>query len=72
MLLIGKVGVIKSGDDAGYQVKVVDDSCVSGGFFILISKNFNDPNAEVFDSWVESYESLEGYFTESKWRINWL
>ena len=68
---VGRVGIIKSGDDAGWQVKVLDDSSDSGGFLILISKEFNNPKSEGYDSWVNSYDEVISYFIESNWVIDW-
>ncbi|MFD2177703.1 hypothetical protein [Veronia pacifica] len=72
MIEIGKVGVIESGDDVGFQVKVIDDSESTGGLLILTGKNLSDPNVEAFDSWVSNEEELECYFEESNWIIKWL
>ncbi len=72
MIEIGKLGLIESGDEKGFQVKVLDDSESTGGFLILTGKNLNDSSVEAFDGWVGSYKELEGYFKESNWIIKWL
>jgi hypothetical protein len=69
---IGKIGIIESGDDSGFQVKVIDDSENTGGFFILTGRNISNQSLEVFDSWVANKEELAGYFRESSWVIKWL
>lgn len=71
MIVIGKVGEIASGDDAGYQIKVVDDSSSTGGFLILTGKDLNNSNIEAFDSWVASRTELESYFVEANWVVAW-
>jgi hypothetical protein len=69
---IGRLGVIERGDDAGFQIKVLDDSDNSGGFLIITGKNLNDRSSEAFDGWVATKEELQGYFEESKWVVKWL
>ncbi|WP_202593513.1 hypothetical protein [Tolumonas lignilytica] len=71
MIEIGNVGLIEAGDDIGYQVKIVDDSENTGGFLILISKDFNNSDSEAFDDWVANEEELACYFEESNWIIKW-
>ena len=72
MIEIGKIGIIESGDDRGFQVKVIDDSENTGGFFILTGRNISNQSLEVFDIWVANKEELAGYFRESSWVIKWL
>jgi hypothetical protein len=72
VIKIGKIGIIESGDDSGFQVKVIDDSENTGGFFILTGINISNQSLEVFDSWVANKEELAGYFRESSWVIKWL
>ena len=69
---IGKTGKITSGDDTGHQIKIIDDSENTGGFLILSSKDFNDPNEPAFDDWVAGKNELEDYFEESNWVISWI
>lgn len=68
---IDTVGRILLGDDAGSFVKVLDDSANSGGFLILQSKSETFSKGEIFDDWVEDFQSLKTYFQESKWLIEW-
>ncbi|USD22766.1 hypothetical protein MJO52_06415 [Microbulbifer variabilis] len=72
MIEIGKLGIIESGDEEGFQIKVLNDSENTGGFLILTGKDLNDEESEGFDSWVSSYSELESYFKESNWKIKWL
>ncbi|PQJ62768.1 hypothetical protein [Photobacterium angustum] len=72
MIEIGKVGLIESGDDIGFQVKVIDAPESTGGVLILTGKNICNPNLEIFDSWVSNKEELTCYFKESNWIIKWL
>ncbi|WP_087016514.1 hypothetical protein [Thaumasiovibrio subtropicus] len=71
MIKIGQVGTIISGDDAGFEVRILDDSESTGGYLICISRSFNQKSSEGYDDWVEDYESLVGYFSESNWVIDW-
>ena len=71
MIEIGKIGKIISGDDKGWELKIVDDDENTGGFLVLTSKDFSNPQAEAYDAWVDSKQSLEKYFKESNWIIEW-
>ena len=75
MIKIGTVGKILKGEDAGWYVKIEDDSPSTSGYLILISSSSNmsplDPSPG-FDYWVDSYDSLVGFFYASKWIIHWL
>lgn len=66
---IGRTGKILAGDDAGWYVQVVDDTADTGGFLILTSMKPDMSGA--FDNWVEDLDSLDRYFEESKWQIEW-
>ena len=72
LIPIDKVGKITQGDQCGRQVKILDDSDSTGGFLICTSQDFNDPNAEGFDDWVQDLETLRAYFDESNWIIQWI
>jgi hypothetical protein len=65
---IGKDGRIVSGEYAGYEVRIVDDSKATGGYLILTWKD--DPKTG-FDNWVETVDDLEQFFRESGWIIEW-
>ena len=66
---IGKKGLIKNGRDAGFFVRIEDDSQNTGGFLILIWK---EHPREGYDYWVESLANLEQFMNESGWEIEWL
>ncbi|GMR07394.1 MAG: hypothetical protein BMS9Abin26_0397 [Gammaproteobacteria bacterium] len=68
---IGKIGVIKSGANKDWQLQIIDDNDNTGGYLILISKDFSNPKVEGFDDWVDSEDSLNKYFIESNWLIEW-
>ncbi|ENY6473016.1 hypothetical protein [Vibrio parahaemolyticus] len=40
MIKIGQVGTIISGDEAGFEVIIIDDSENTGGYLICTSRSF--------------------------------
>ncbi len=66
---IGKKGRISSGKNAGFFVRIDDDSPNTGGYLILIWK---DSPPEGYDYWVEKAADLEQFFREAGWDIEWL
>lgn len=69
---VGRTGVIIAGDNMGWQVRVDGDFKSTGGFLVIISRDFSDPSAEVFDDWVEGEVTLQEYFRKSGWVVRWL
>jgi hypothetical protein len=69
MIRIGKKGRITKGTSAGWFVLVDDDSENTGGFLILTAKDIDFEDG--FDNWVENMSSLEQYFQEAGWEIEW-
>lgn len=72
MIEIGRLGVIERGYDAGFQIKIIDDSDNTGGFLIITGTNLNDKSSEAFDGWVATKEDLQVYFEEFNWVVKWL
>ncbi|HET6213617.1 MAG TPA: hypothetical protein VFE14_12205 [Micromonosporaceae bacterium] len=64
------MGRIASGAEQGRFVRVEDDRDQSGGFLILTAA---DPalTVDAADGWVEDEPSLEQYFREANWIIEW-
>lgn len=67
---INRLGKILQGDEKGYYIKIIDDLDNTGSFLILTSPDINMKKG--FDNWVKDKRSLEGYFIESNWLIEWL
>ena len=57
------------GDDLGKHVKVLDDAKSSGGFLILIGDG--EAMKDGHDYWVEDLATLEGFFRQSGWIVEW-
>jgi len=68
-ILFGIVGKIVAGDDAGWYVKVVDDTANTGGFLVLTSDRPDMTTG--FDNWVETKEAVGSFFAESNWEVDW-
>jgi hypothetical protein len=66
---IGKKGRIRSGKDAGFFVRIQDDSQNTGGYLILI---WQDVPSVGYDYWVENLADLEQFMSEAGWDIEWL
>jgi hypothetical protein len=66
---IARVGKILAGDEAGWFVKVLDDSGNTGGFTILTSSVSTFETG--FDGWVADHDDLVRYFIEAGWKIEW-
>lgn len=68
---IGVVGRVIAGKDVGRYVEVVDNTKVSGGFYILTFENA-DRSGIGYDIWVDSLSDVDLYFVEINWDIEWL
>lgn len=66
---INKLGKIVAGENVNHFLKVIDDKNNTGGFLILTSQTHDFQDG--FDSWVEDLFSLQKYFEESAWIIQW-
>lgn len=60
--MILQEGYITKGKMKGFFVRLIDDAPISGGYYLLFSKDFSDPNAEGYDEWYESLEDAERAF----------
>lgn len=63
------VGRILTGRDKGGYVKVQFDSKVGFYIFQSNSSRFNTP--ETYDGWAEDEESLNLFFQQCGWKIDW-
>ncbi len=62
-------GRILEGELKNWVIVIQDLHRGKGSYLILLSS----PNgSENYDDWVENWQSLEGYFREAKWKIQWL
>jgi hypothetical protein len=71
MIEIDKIGVIKSGEDTGSQIKFTKASTKREGYYILMCKDFSDQGANIGDHQVDTLEDLEETIKDSNWVIEW-
>lgn len=66
-------GRISNSENPAHRVLVRDDRQNTGGFLVIEWwERSAGPNANgAFDSWVESMSSLEQFFAESAWVVEW-
>jgi len=65
-------GRIVSGENSGWFIYVVDDVKNSGGYFIFIAQDPDDPENELgYDDWAADFEELERYFIYNYKVIEW-
>ena len=67
---IGKVGKIVGGHELGRYIKVVDDAANTGGILIFTAKAPDMQDG--YDCWVENGETLQRFFEEAGWIVEWL
>ena len=67
---VGRVGRIVAGQELGCYAKVINDEASTGGFLILTAKTPDMKDG--FDSWVEDRESLQRFFEEAEWVVEWI
>ena len=66
---IDRVGKVIAGEDLGKWIKIQDVTESTGGFLVLYGVDRDFENGG--DDWVEDWDSLVQYFTESSWEIEW-
>jgi hypothetical protein len=67
---IGKWGRILQGQECGRYLYIQDDGESTGGFLILTKR---DPDgSDGHDAWVETYNDVVRYCSESGWEVEWL
>ena len=70
--MIGTYGKILEGKLKDWYVFIQDDAENTGGYLILLNATLNPEDRRGFDDWVENFQSLENYFKETRWKIQWL
>ena len=68
---LNTLGRIVQGENCGVFIHVIDDAENTGGYLIFSCEN-QKFEGEVFDNWVENWESLQRHFAGSNWVIDWL
>jgi hypothetical protein len=66
-------GRVLNSEHIGHMVRVESDRANTGGFLIFQRwSGSSGPNGNgEFDDWVENEASLEDYFSESGWQVQW-
>ncbi|MEU0838657.1 hypothetical protein ABZ370_04180 [Streptomyces sp. NPDC005962] len=68
---VNKVGYTRAGgDEAGKYVKVQELADSPPSYLILVARD-QDFQDGCGDYWVENYESLQGFFAEGNWVVDW-
>ncbi|QLH20467.1 hypothetical protein [Streptomyces sp. Rer75] len=67
---IDTVGRIRAGDEAGKYVRIQELPDSPPGYLILMARD-RDFRDGCGDYWVEDRESLEAFFAEGDWIIEW-
>lgn len=70
MIKLGMVGHIMSGVDQNSWVRVQELPDDPPSFLILLATD-HDFHTGIGDYWVEDYPSLEQFFEESQWVVDW-
>jgi hypothetical protein len=70
MIRIGVVGRIESGDEQGKFVKIQELPDEPPSYLVLTAAD-PDLTTDGGDDWVEDFPSLEQYFGEAQWVIDW-
>ncbi|MEU8971564.1 barstar family protein [Streptomyces monashensis] len=70
-LKIGEVGRITAGDEAGQFVKIEELPDSPPSYLILLAHDLEFTRGRG-DHWVEDLPSLEQFFAEGKWIVEWL
>lgn len=68
---IEKRGMILEGENKDWHLFIQNDSENTGSYLILVTPPSGASNYNAYDNWVEDYPSLEEYFKEANWRVDW-
>jgi predicted transcriptional regulator len=67
------VGKIVKGDQQGWYILIEHDPDDTGGYYIFQAPNEKvKESKEGYDDWLEKFEDITAYFTESSWIIEWI
>lgn len=70
VIRVGVVGYIASGEDQGSYVRIQELPDDPPSFLILMARD-PETRAGGGDYWVEDRASLERFFAESRWVVEW-
>jgi hypothetical protein len=70
---VGVNGRVLNSEHVAHEVHVVDDSVNTGGFLVLERWEGPDGPGKFgwFDSWVENEATLQQFFVECDWEVQW-
>jgi hypothetical protein len=62
-------GIILNGEFANWNIFIEDLDNGNGAYLILLT---SPDKLTSYDDWVQNLNSLEGYFNEAQWKVQWL
>lgn len=70
---IGATGAVINSPHPAHRLRIADDAHDSGGFLVLEwwTESTGPNEAGAFDTWIADRESLEQFFIESNWQVQW-
>ncbi|MEU0550188.1 hypothetical protein [Micromonospora sp. NPDC005979] len=68
---LNRFGRIRAGESEGYFLHVHFDRDVTGGFYVYLVDDLENPS-DGGDSWARDEDELATLFRTSEWKIEWL